>query len=493
MAAAGDCAEEAAVDGALPCEVEVLESIYLDELQVSRGRSRSEPWEICITLHPATAEDQDSQYVCFTLGLAVPPQYPNEAPKISIRNPRGLSDEQIHKISQTLGQVAEARLGTAVLYELIEKGKEILTDNNIPHGQCVICLYGFQEREAFTKTRCYHYFHSHCLARYAQHMEQELRAQQGQQEPHLAPLPEQGPGVQCPVCRETLIYDLSALQAAPPPQHPLEQYRPDAEALRQQAELHLIYKRQQRKGGIIDPEAERNRYFISLQAPPAASEPGPVPPLELATPGAPELPCQLTGGAPDPPDPSGAPVLKGEARPPDNMSVPVEQQNRRERRPGPRGQPRPAGSDSDTYYRARGFGRRPERWEDRSQRATGRCSQEHPRPHARAQASVCANKEEPCQDSATGATVVKEESSSEGAWVPEQAASTRSQEKENLALNHSKPRPSPSWQGPSPARDCGRWGKARERGTHPRGPRGRGAFRPGSRREPQVLETESGS
>jgi len=27
---------------------------------------------------------------------------------------------------------------------LLQKGKEILTDNNIPHGQCVICLYGFQ-------------------------------------------------------------------------------------------------------------------------------------------------------------------------------------------------------------------------------------------------------------------------------------------------------------------------------------------------------------
>lgn len=27
---------------------------------------------------------------------------------------------------------------------LSQKGKEILTDNNIPQGQCVICLYGFQ-------------------------------------------------------------------------------------------------------------------------------------------------------------------------------------------------------------------------------------------------------------------------------------------------------------------------------------------------------------
>lgn len=28
-------------------------------------------------------------------------------------------------------------------------------------------------------------------------------------------------GVQCPVCRDTLVYDLCALKAAPPPQHPL--------------------------------------------------------------------------------------------------------------------------------------------------------------------------------------------------------------------------------------------------------------------------------
>lgn len=35
---------------------------------------RWEPWEISITLHPATAQDQDSQYVRFTLVLSVPPQ-----------------------------------------------------------------------------------------------------------------------------------------------------------------------------------------------------------------------------------------------------------------------------------------------------------------------------------------------------------------------------------------------------------------------------------
>lgn len=72
MAAAGE--EVEAADWALPAEVEVLESIYLEELRVVRGRARSEPWEVSITLHPATAQDQDSQFVRCTLVLAVPPQ-----------------------------------------------------------------------------------------------------------------------------------------------------------------------------------------------------------------------------------------------------------------------------------------------------------------------------------------------------------------------------------------------------------------------------------
>lgn len=32
-----------------------------------------------------------------------------------------------------------------------------------------------QEGESFTKTSCYHYFHSHCLGRYVSHSERELR------------------------------------------------------------------------------------------------------------------------------------------------------------------------------------------------------------------------------------------------------------------------------------------------------------------------------
>lgn len=42
--------------------------------------------------------------------------------------------------------------------------REHLTKSNLPTGQCVICLYGFRDGDEFTKTKCYHYFHSHCLA-----------------------------------------------------------------------------------------------------------------------------------------------------------------------------------------------------------------------------------------------------------------------------------------------------------------------------------------
>ncbi|NXF11804.1 RNF25 ligase, partial [Smithornis capensis] len=476
--------------------------------------SRWEPWEISITLHPATAQDQDSQYVRFTLVLSVPPQYPNKTPEISIRNPRGLSDEQIQKISQTLGSVAEARLGTEVLYELIEKGKEILTDNNIPHGQCVICLYGFQEREAFTKTQCYHYFHSHCLARYAQHMEEEILMKQEEREQHLSPSPKQEVGVQCPVCRETLVYDLSALKAAPPPQHPLEPYRPDAKMLQHQEELRLIFKRQQEKGGIIDPEAERNRYFISLQAPPATVDPGQAAavdpgqaaaaselPVSAGTVDVPQLPSQALA-----PEPAGPPETRAEPGQPERPAVPREQPSKRERhrgeRPGPRGQGRqPCSGSQEPGEEAchplrgsrgpRGFSQRAER------RPAGRHSQEFPKPHSRSRAAPLAERKELCSEDPSPvmeAVDLKEEHHDGERWSTEEGAEARSRKKENLTFNHSDHRAAPNWQGHHRPWDCGRWERSRvqERGSYPRAPRGRGLFRPSGHRETH-LEKESGS
>ncbi|KAM9305058.1 E3 ubiquitin-protein ligase RNF25 [Gastrophryne carolinensis] len=230
-------------------ELQVLQSIYLEELQVCQEDDRM---LLRMTLHPATAADMERQYVCLTLQLALPPKYPDEPPEISVRNPRGMGDEQIDSIINTLRSMATQEVGGPVLYELIEKGKEMLTASNIPRGHCVICLYGFQEGDGLTKTPCYHHFHAHCLARYARHCQ------------------ETEPLVLCPVCREPLTCDLTKLQEAPPPQQTEEVYTPDARTLLREAELRRIYERQRANGGIIDVEAERNRFFISIQETPAS-------------------------------------------------------------------------------------------------------------------------------------------------------------------------------------------------------------------------------
>ncbi|XP_034863010.1 E3 ubiquitin-protein ligase RNF25 isoform X3 [Mirounga angustirostris] len=421
-------------DWVLPSEVEVLESIYLDELQVVKGNGRSSPWEISITLHPATAEDQDSQYVCFTLVLRVPAQYPNEVPQISIRNPRGLSDEQIHKISQALSHVANAGLGTAMLYELIE------------------------EKEAFTKTPCYHYFHCHCLARYIEHMERELQARgQEQERPHAA-TKQKAVGVQCPVCREPLVYDLASLKAAPEPQQPMELYQPNAESLRQQEERKRLYQRQQERGGIIDLEAERNRYFISLQQPPAPVEP--------------ESAIEASRGS-QPPSALAAELSTSSAAQP-NLSapLPVASQYVCEKIAGAGPNQQRLGETPKAMLDPPRASRGPWKQPERRHLKGGEChahrgssdTQELPPPEGPLKEPMDL-KLEPC---------------SQGVEGPPQEKGPG------------------NWQGPPPrrTRDCARWERSKGRtpgSSYPRLPRGRGAYRPGTRREPLSLESEDGS
>ncbi|XP_012301521.2 E3 ubiquitin-protein ligase RNF25 isoform X2 [Aotus nancymaae] len=375
-------------DWVLPSEVEVLESIYLDELQVIKGNDRTSPWEIYVTLHPATAEDQDSQYVCFTLVLQVPAEYPHEVPQISIRNPRGLSDEQIHTILQALGHVAKAGLGTAMLYELIEKAV----------------------------------------------------------------------GVQCPVCREPLVYDLASLKAAPEPQQPMELYQPSAESLRQQEELKRLYQRQQERGGIIDLEAERNRYFISLQQPPAPVEPesavdvskGSHPPSTLAA----EL--------------STSPAVQSTLP----ASLPVATQYMCEKIPGAGPNQQRLGETQKAVLDPPKPSRGPWRQPERKYLKGGECH---------APKGTCDTQELPPPEGPLKEPMdLKPEPHSQGVEGPPQEKGPG------------------SWQGPPPrrTRDCARWERSKGRtpgSSYPRLPRGQGAYRPGTRREPLGLESEDGS
>uniref|UniRef100_A0A8C5SGW3 Ring finger protein 25 n=1 Tax=Laticauda laticaudata TaxID=8630 RepID=A0A8C5SGW3_LATLA len=467
MAAAGEEEEEeertGGEDWGLPSELEVLESIYLDELHVFKG-NRSVPWEISITLHPATAEDQDSQYVCFTLVLSVPLQYPNEIPKIGIQNPRGLSDEQIQKISQTLQYIAESQLGTPVLYELIEKGKEILTDNNIPHGQCVICLYGFQENEAFTKTPCYHYFHSRCLASYIEYMEKEINAQKKERMQHLTAVSKE------------------------------EVYQPDQQTLQHREQLRHHFQRQQEKGGIIDLELERNRYFVTLQRPSdvkeydhtATSENDLGTKNELKSPAISEHTQSTT-------------PLSDELKNIDTSSVTLHH-NRRERNRGEK--PSLQNPSWQLHYKtlqmatgkyveeeSEALSRRSNWKKERGRWNYGRYNQDISKSYSQNQEPSFLDKKDLCAKDLPSA---KEKKNMEK-WIPMPKTQTSNREKVDICSGEL--RGQNTWQSQQGIQNCERWGKTkgREFVTYPRVPRGRGQSRPKPQKEPQDPVTEGSS
>ncbi|XP_005817203.1 E3 ubiquitin-protein ligase RNF25 [Xiphophorus maculatus] len=262
-----------AAESEVQSEIEVLKSIYLEELQVDRREDGG--WQVSLVLYPSTAEDSVSQFVRLTLTLSLDLQYPSSSPVISIHNPRGLSDDKLGSVQKCLQAEAESWLGSPVLYQLIEKAKEILTESNIPHGNCVICLYGFKEGETFTKTSCYHYFHSHCLGRYVVHSERELRQREKELEEDKT---RDGSSVQeltvvCPVCREPLTYDRNQLLKSPAPELPeLDQAAIGSDFQRKWGQLQKILEKQRCNGGIIDTEEESNRFLIHIQEAPPVSE-----------------------------------------------------------------------------------------------------------------------------------------------------------------------------------------------------------------------------
>lgn len=115
---------------------------------------------------PTVGDEIESQYVCITLQVIFTEGYPDTKPTYQLRNSRGLDDMSIAEIRAAIETKLVEALGSPVVFDLIDVVREHLTHSNVPSGQCVVCLYGFQHGDDFTKTECYHYLHSYCLARH---------------------------------------------------------------------------------------------------------------------------------------------------------------------------------------------------------------------------------------------------------------------------------------------------------------------------------------
>ncbi|KAH8384714.1 hypothetical protein KR093_006059, partial [Drosophila rubida] len=209
------------------------------------------------TVLPLTGEEDEQQYICVTLQVLPPPGYPDVSPTFKLLRPRGLDDARLEAIRSACNAKIKESLGFPVVFDLMEVVREHLTGSNLPSGQCVICLYGFSDGDEFTRTECFHYLHSYCLAR---HLNALRRNYQEEFDKLPAWLQKTADAFQalCPVCREHIHDEADSLKCAMPPSE-LENapdFKVTQELRQMQHHMSQLYLQQKSRGAIIDVEAE---------------------------------------------------------------------------------------------------------------------------------------------------------------------------------------------------------------------------------------------
>ncbi|XP_076662615.1 E3 ubiquitin-protein ligase RNF25 isoform X1 [Halictus rubicundus] len=254
------------IDERVTDEIEALKAILLDDELNIKVNERGEPECIEIVLFPSTGEDSQSQYVCAILIVQLPKGYPDVSPTINLKNPRGLDEETVKLMQSDAEAKCKDFIGQPVMFELIELIREHLTRSNLPTDQCAICLYGFRERDEFTKTECYHYFHSHCLAAHVAAAERYYREEQEKLPQWQQDTKNKFQAI-CPVCRESINCDVESLWSAPLPidVEAATDFSVTAELKELQKQMAALFLRQQQRGGIIDLEAEGVKLLVRTE------------------------------------------------------------------------------------------------------------------------------------------------------------------------------------------------------------------------------------
>lgn len=254
------------------CSEEVLEEIealtaILEEDTVEVIKDGDTVRELNVGLTPLTASEQDKQYVSLTLVITITPEYPCKPPGLSVRNPRGLDETAVATLLDAMNARCEEYMDCPVFFELIELGREFLTERNVPVCQCIICLNTIQEEDVFMKTECLHFFHKHCLGRYITNMQKdyEKECKEAAAERKHSTLKEFE--VTCPVCRDNIPqskYDLSDLLSSPPPVASSGDLKVSigSEVRKLQRDMQKLFLKQKEKGGIIDLEEEGRKYLV---------------------------------------------------------------------------------------------------------------------------------------------------------------------------------------------------------------------------------------
>ncbi|KAF7269430.1 hypothetical protein GWI33_017534 [Rhynchophorus ferrugineus] len=242
-------------------ELEALEAILMDDISIIYNDQGCAEL-VKSTIFPSTANEVEKQYVCVTLEVQLPENYPDCKPLIKLKSPRGLDDSTVDHLYREIDKKCEEYIGQAVIYELIELIRENLTESNLPTCQCAVCLYGFSEGDCFTKTQCFHYFHNYCLAKHLIVTEKHYHEEQEK----LPAWKRSTEGFQatCPVCREPISCDVHDLRSSLPPKEleNAQKFELTHELKLLQENMQKLFSYQKSKGGIIDIEAEENKLLL---------------------------------------------------------------------------------------------------------------------------------------------------------------------------------------------------------------------------------------
>ncbi|XP_054166455.1 E3 ubiquitin-protein ligase RNF25-like isoform X2 [Oppia nitens] len=246
----------------LATELEVIKAIYLDDINIDTNDTNCDDRlaTVSIDILPKTAGNSNNQLVRFTLFVVIAINYPNECPSIEMKNTRGLTDDDIQRIA--ISNVCQQRIADTMIYEIIEKSRDVLTTLNCPVGtRCAICLYDFTTDDQIMRNDCFHHFHCRCFADY---VSKQIKSETNVNLTEVR--------IHCPICRNLLnnshINDYTDPNKYSNPcllNEPLV----GENDLIEEAKINVnkfkdIYEKQLKNGGIIDVESERNKYFIRI-------------------------------------------------------------------------------------------------------------------------------------------------------------------------------------------------------------------------------------
>ncbi|KAK7904976.1 hypothetical protein WMY93_017583 [Mugilogobius chulae] len=116
-------------------ELEALASIFGDDFHDLRNK---DPWkvkrppEVHLCLRPNGLNHKEECYVTVDLLVKCPATYPDLPPELELKNAKGLSNEILQNLQREVTNLASARCGEVMIYELADHIQCFLSEHNKP-------------------------------------------------------------------------------------------------------------------------------------------------------------------------------------------------------------------------------------------------------------------------------------------------------------------------------------------------------------------------